>query len=1051
MGKITILRVLSKNNLFRSGWLVNSDTGIKDLYLRVSGLFSNILRRVSLRNPGYRKKFQRYLEHSELLNSAKFNLYPDENSEITKVYFLQLNKFWPIPWELTFNGLTNSRCSNISFIRVRDLDNLRQTPAVFPDKLKILILEGSNGSKGTAILRLEEETKTILDAIAALPYAVRASIDQPSVEKLSSGTLQQVLEKYQPNIIWYNGHGGNTSDDTVLLDINNEYLSASAFAKVLNGLSFKPLYIILSACDTASAPVNIRSNYTSPAFFEGLGASFPITLIAMQSPIRASSGAFLAREIIMSLREWNSLEISFADIRASHKTECLQANTTMHEADWAAPTIWTNREPQPLLEWNATLSKLEELQLLSLSSILNKKESLVTHSVLYEDKTPPHHAALLQEAIRESRFQFIIPDKSKELINTIYNFINRIIIYHDKAPLALDLLSYIESGDLIPPSEGQLVEGIRSWARFFIKRLGSAPPGANSELWRALKAIENSGNIPRLWKEICSINNLFLIIINPPSVQDPNTKWFWDPISGTKGNQIWIISNENVDTMMSEQWKIDHIDHNAVQASAQQALGDEPRLVKTLALLDYEFSYAQVKQTTLYNNENFTLQPYWNILFHNTTRGYLINWSAKRLIMDNILTTELGDVHSACADILEKKLIGEYYGFNAKIWGKLFYHYQRADNQGRAIITGTDLIEYYRREKQPVRLIEVGSRLNFTRLKAPALLLIAWAYVETADLQQAKFYLDRIDDDSINVNALDKASKYLLLAEIVKSSDSGNIADKAMAELDKGRQFLESIINGNDAAKAARARNLRLQFDHDKLRIIQYLYYDLDKAIEGYKTLLSNWSDENNVEGLNKAVVLRNLAECIRKKTTAQNNAPGTREIRTGLLESQSYIDSCIELCAKDMNRSVFYVDGLYERAKLYINRDELEPGNQNFLREAKDSMTKAMAIAAEEGYLMRLYILQAKYFTLFEDFQPEKCKTLINDLDGYSHGWAVRTQLGLLDKLADFYVVSNPDPQMAKELNQRIFDIAGKYKFVGYGESDKVVLARAHARNNDQ
>jgi len=76
------------------------------------------------------------------------------------------------------------------------------------------------------------------------------------------------------------------------------------------------------------------------------------------------------------------------------------------------------------------------------------------------------------------------------------------------------------------------------------------------------------------------------------------------------------------------------------------------------------------------------------------------------------------------------------------------------------------------------------------------------------------------------------------------------------------------------------------KLEHDKLRVLQYLFYDLTAAEIGYRNLLNDWSNDNNGDILNRAVILRNLAECIRKQENLKSEYSQSR-----LLEALSYID----------------------------------------------------------------------------------------------------------------------------------------------------------------
>ncbi|HVI44503.1 MAG TPA: CHAT domain-containing protein [Chitinophaga sp.] len=1049
MEKLVIHKVISEQkNLFDGGWRVTSDK--QDKYLSIfkwlTKWFGGLVRKAQLRNAGYRKKLLDCLKQSDIFNSTKFIFPPDPETDLSKMYLLQFRDYWQIPWELLLNDLDIPACQNTSIIRVQDYDTLTDGIYSIGHKLKTLILVGSDGDTATGQIDLNEETKEIKEVVDGLPFAVKSKIEVRQ-ESLDLSTLPEILQTFQPHIIWFNGHG-ETREDTVLLDANRKWVSASAITQNLLTSNAAPLYIILSACNTAQTPLDRKCYYTSPAFFQKISSHISLTLLVMQSPIRLAAGKFLAREIFKSILSGLSLERSFSTIRASLKHECTSGNASLFETDWAAPVIWTNRHPKSEIQWDQVLGQVEELQLLSLRGVVNPQESNIADSVIYGDDKDEFEMLFPKQRIDSwidlQRLLLTVDDYTKDLRNKIYRLIAEMIIRYEKTPILIDLHE-LHYGEGI---SDRLTEELRKWAVSFTKRLNVVNTG-NKALIGLVRSFANSGNVPLRWEMLCNMKDIFLVILHPPPPIKDESNWFWQALDKPNiHNQIWIVSDQKDIIMENVAFSVDTPLQPPGVQSIELGIKENGRLIKTLALLNFEISYNLIRLSPLPTGQDFNKKSYWIQLFQDTCRGPLIKWHARNLVLDLISSDERTDLHTACMNLLESKVTKEYARFQPGLWEKMRYHALEAGLFDKAATVSDDLITYYHIQHLPLHIIAASVNIPPEHFSNQIILLIAWAYLQTGDLEISRFYLDRIDEDNDLENPFLRAHKCLLLAEIIKSSVETDIPDQTKQMLDKGIAILKTVQQNGEVDERRRANREILKFEHDKLRVIQYLEYDLHTAEAGYRWLLTEWSDEYETTQVNKAVILRNLAECLRKSVASLYKTDAF-PADIGNHEMVSFINQSIKICEESMPRSTFYVEALYERTKLWLSLSKWT-GIPNFRESGKTDIEKGISICGEEGYSMLMNILQAKYLVTFSILNEPDAISIIAQLKGISHGWAVRTRLSLMDRLNDLYFKSDEGGNS----NVKISDLSGEmlrvfdeYRYVGFGESDKVIIIKTYGR----
>src|ERR1700754_1180573 len=222
-----------------AGWLLeavdhqSAGTAGDSEYFYIKKIWTSLHKRLNLRKPSYRKTLIDHLRNSGF--ERKFGYYrPDMSGENGKLFYLELSYNWEIPWELILEDWPYHILRKTALIRVQNFSLLISAPIVFEEKLQILIVEGSQGNSEGNIVNIQAETEEILLAIGDLPTGIKSAIATPQVCAFRTDTLRAHLDKYIPNLIWFNCHGTN-ENQSALLDVDNKWIPANDLIDIIMG------------------------------------------------------------------------------------------------------------------------------------------------------------------------------------------------------------------------------------------------------------------------------------------------------------------------------------------------------------------------------------------------------------------------------------------------------------------------------------------------------------------------------------------------------------------------------------------------------------------------------------------------------------------------------------------------------------------------------------------------------------------------------------------------------------------------------------------------
>ena len=339
------------NKWFSAGWSVLEASGTREY------LFSKRKLRGVPRNLRDRRPAALRGDFDSIFVDQHFTKWWDQSCGGTADKFLRLvfpgeSSPWDIPWELLVERLEETNVhSTISLVRTLDV-NPPHAKSVFDKPLRILVLLGDDGKKINRPLNLTAEVRRIQDAWKSLSLNLQKNIDEPQIINALSDRLAEDLGKYQPNLIWFSGHG-RIKPESSLLFADGKWITARELANLIQAArqpprnAYPPLYAVFWACDSARAEDQPASLPSAPTLFTELTKAGVLSVLAMQSPIRDVSALSMARGAGV-FSGWFSARACFARVL---RPSLDNLPNGAHPLDWATPVVWTAASSTTELTW----------------------------------------------------------------------------------------------------------------------------------------------------------------------------------------------------------------------------------------------------------------------------------------------------------------------------------------------------------------------------------------------------------------------------------------------------------------------------------------------------------------------------------------------------------------------------------------------------------------------------------------------------------------------------------------------------------------------------
>ncbi|QHT65327.1 hypothetical protein GXP67_00880 [Rhodocytophaga rosea] len=514
------------------------------------------------------------------------------------------------------------------------------------------------------------------------------------------------------------------------------------------------------------------------------------------------------------------------------------------------------------------------------------------------------------------------------------------------------------------------------------------------------------------WQKVCSTEGLFLVIINPPFYKQVH--WFWEAINTCPGT-IWLFTNQTISNILTDTWQMDTLLNQYEQQNVLQAWIDERRLMNIMATLDMEIpEYLLVNQGWhQFKDTDFMKWQYAPYCLIKTDAGILLSAFARYTVFSqpSLSEHERQQAHKECFYLMLKQAEETQTTLKEIIVEKMFFHAVQAKMEEQAIDFLNNLIKRNYNKNRPKKIIELIKLLNSNKALSVSnlsKLYVAWAYLQLFELRRAEFWLNHCIETSVDLNEFDKAMKFILQAEIIKAKGEDDDLRSAIDEsLDQAIKILEPLTQSTtDSTVKSRALREIRKLQHDKLRIIQYIFHGYPEAKQGYRSLLKEWVAEGDEYGSSdRAIIRRNLAECIyqpvKDKIEREEPLVDLEFLFSQLEEAQRELMLANEEVASDQD-STFPAEILYVLSKIVECKALLsslaKKGNSDEFRlEARRILEDCIQKADLLNNFMLLGVARSRKFWKFEDFEPQRLLEINKILEAYTHGWAIRTRLNNL------------------------------------------------------
>jgi len=849
---------------------------------------------------------------------------------------------WDIPWEwLVGQLLLVDNRRTVSLVRTLEDQTPVFEPARFGKPLKVLILQGDDGASINAKLDLAAEANAVTKAWEGLERSIKERFLAPVVKPATDGTLVELLDTEEPDLVWFSGHGRHHPEPGLLF-ADGRWIGPGQIGSLLQRTKCKPKFWLLMACDTARGG---RTLQDLPAFVAQFFAANALSVLAMQSPIRDVSALLLATEMLSALAVGESLEAGLGRARTVLSSVLSDG---VHPMDWATPVIWTSTRLVGRWEWSDVDDDLVKMQYLGREFLRTR---LANPAQLAPASTKDE--ATVAEAWVASRKTWVHSDPSDAEVRARWF---RVLESVQRA--ASQFVVEIDC-------ENENVESaLQQWAEGAYSRLlpGTAPEAIARALY-LLKSHPVAG-----WQALAGMRFVFLGVANPPDFS--THEWFWQPLRTGSNTRVAVLSSLPLPEMLVGDWALDKIESAMNVPAILAALQEAPRLARALAVLREPIGYSlvQLRGENVDEPRSLDQWPHWRTaLLDLPGAGPLMSASARQQMLHSMTDTQLRAAHRDCAKMLSRSEVPA----TVRIREETLFHAIQAKDWEPALIEAETLCMFYRWMDRPRGVVETVRLLSTHArdLGSRAVLPVAWAYAQLGDHGAADFWLRR----AVPTAPLDRAWAKGLDAELRKSRGDREGAKEA---IDSAIEICRAALQEDSTDHGEIERRLR-NYRQDKARIMHFLFYDLEGALKEYQQLIADWSDQPEAE-FDLAIVRRNYAECLRSLATGPDDAR-MLVVHDALNDAES--------TARKYRDSPLLSEVLYEQARLA----EAEGHDA----DSRDLLSKCIQAARSSGHFQVLAIAQARMFWSDESFSYDRWQQIDADLELYpEHGWSVRTLL---------------------------------------------------------
>ena len=725
---------------------------------------------------------------------------------------------WERPWEGLVGGLDPPRWDLVSVIRQTEADASPPQPAELSDPLSILWLRGAPSGAGLDTLDLAAEFTAMETAYANLDLAARQAIAAPTAATASLDSLLAMLIEHRPAVLWFSGHGRDGPAGLLLAD--NHWLTPEELAEKLRDAAARggrtPLYVILWACQTGSAP-RFAARGPAPEFTKALCDVGVAAVLASQAPLSDKAALLATGHIFVALASGRPLDHAVARVRAALMRETRQNLGAAF--DWMCPVVWSKGSPPPALSWRDRREQVTQRQ-----AAAHKLVPPALGDALAEDRPADRAVAPWPSATR-LWVKTSAPGAQAPRVEWARRLLAR-LKDTDKTIVWFDLLS------------GALESQLGVWAEMVMRTI-EYDDDHSGMIGTAAGFVQNSRE--RGWRSLCGGESFIIAILDPP---EDAPEWFWDGIREGKA-QFIALAGDYPEARSQEGWSVESIEQ-------PQAAPEASKTLAALAVLGCPADPEDIKQA------GQSVDPWISTgLVLKTDAGCVMPAGIAETIGRGLSADELRESHRLAhafldGDVALRRIVEGREDVLLARWR----HAQAAAWPEKVLQNANWLLQLYRAQQRPDAFVGIFEQVisRHRELPDPLRIGVGWAYLTLGDSQKATAWLDEINPDDISLTA-EAASWYMVRAEAEKSSGLPGSKERPRAILERALAVLEE-----DDAENNRYQRLRCR--HDLARLTHFFDHNPAAAIPEYEQVAREWNTIAYAK-LDRAITLRNLAEAL--------------------------------------------------------------------------------------------------------------------------------------------------------------------------------------------
>jgi hypothetical protein len=885
----------------------------------VAGAYQNVLRQLHAPGKGSRgpNAMERLSSHIGDRNAAVINVTLSA-SDGPALRLLGL------PWELLLydHGRDTQGQTLARVAIVRSLGKTSEyAPREIDSQFRVLLLQGASGDPP---LDFEAERKALRAAWSSLGMLLNTRMAEPKVFPADVDVLAAHLAAEKPHLLWFSGHGRQTTDDFELLFAEGRdgtwrsvSILSEAIAEAGRRVNQVPLMAAFWACEGA------RSATPKPSFDSATG-NFPVlvnkilstgveAVLGVQTQVYDGTARIMGESFFRAVAEGYGPAFALAAARAE-----LHGNASWNapggKSEWASPVLWINGAEMPYIKWAYPIESSEAL----LFHRLGRESVLMFdggRDILSEDPQAQVSSAAQEWSQRAPIWLFCPELHLAEQKLRIVRSLRQLLLAEKKTVLLVEHDARWDNG---------VLDAITRSFRSLKRRLF---PGRSTEevdlLVRLFHAFQ-SDNRQEGWLRLLQQPELVITILAVGSINiDEHLA-----AARSAAAKVIVIANRSAKntpgvTPNMSGWQADDLSIGEPSFTA-----DEPTSALLIALATLNKLLTE-DAISLFGRD-FGLDEVREIVKRFMAQfgdRYVVKASIARHLLQNLDDDESRAAHRACMNLLERVASAVDADYPTQVaWRSV--HALNAGEVRIALDLAQDAINRFLDQGDYGRVVEVYNTLQRIRKDLPleAKTRVAWAQIQMGWSQRAYDLIRQIPVESI------RGRSERLRFRVTEAEALRNLHDRNHHE--------ESIAVLQEATREVRGKPTSptetrwwLIAKHDLARNLHYFRKDAARARTIFLEIVEYCGDDQALAYL-KAAALRNLSDIYGKY--------GYEKVPRDSHLSEDYLREATEIARKNSTAMSLLPELLYLVAKI----DHLN----GRIQDAAANVREAINLAREAG-----------------------------------------------------------------------------------------------------